>query len=91
MTTTASPAIEYWARKFGQQRAYLALFAGNRTAGKRDLTDTVSEYYAWPTAAVNAVRWLEEKSAEGMEVYACAHLVTDRRRIKANTAPITAG
>jgi hypothetical protein len=87
----ASPAAALWAHIYGEQPGYVGLFSGIRPEpGVQDLLDTQSAYFTWPDQAGRAERWLRDQSAAGREVYHCGHLLTARRRIKDNAAPMWA-
>lgn len=86
MTATATALQSLWSHTFADRAGYIGLFSGCRSDGK--LVDTRSKFLAWPAAATNAEGWLEDEAAQGREVYAGAHLLTDKRRVKENAAPI---
>jgi hypothetical protein len=52
------------------------------------LTNRQSAYFRYPEQIDDAERFCSRRSAEGREVYFCAHLLSRRRRIKANAAPV---
>jgi len=69
----------------------IALFSGRWDHASGRLTDIHDTQRAtYPQAAGFAADWLAAEAAAGREAYACAHLLTDRRRIAANAAPIQA-
>jgi hypothetical protein len=67
---------------------FVGLFSGIRKGGR--LADPKETYYAYPHAAAAATGWLAQESQSGREVYVCAHLLTDRKRIKGHAAPVHA-
>jgi hypothetical protein len=91
-------AEQLWHHLFaGVGGGYLALFTGSRPAPVTDgrnersgLIKPVTQYYRYPDQLKAALTWATSQAAEGREVYFCAHLLTDKRRIKKNAAPIAA-
>jgi hypothetical protein len=71
---------------YADQAGYLATFSGIRQGAR--LSDTKTQYFPYPHSVANAWRWLKRHADDGREVYVCAHLLTDKRRVKANAAPI---
>jgi len=62
------------------------LFSGRRENGERELHETESKFFTWPNDVDRALQWALEQDAAEREVYACAHLLTKRRRKKENAA-----
>jgi len=79
-----------WDHLFADQRGYLALFSGARGADPRKLLACTDHYFSWPDEADSAVESALAESNKGRESYFCAHLLTGKRRIKENAAPIRA-
>ena len=80
-----------WQHIYGDLSGIMALFSGERTEpGSRSLTNCQSAYFQYPAQVDNAERFCLRRSAEGRELYFCAHLLNRRRRIKANAAPLLA-
>lgn len=69
---------------------YVAIFSGVRPADGGVLTDTRTTYVAYPRDLDTVPSVIAEQVSKGREVYWCAHLLTEKRRIKANAAPISA-
>ena len=89
-TDTATDMLALWHHIYGDTTGYIGLFSGHRPApGSKQLDDRKEQFYPYPLAAENAALWLEQEAARGREAYMCAHLLTDKRRIKANAAPVT--
>jgi RepB DNA-primase from phage plasmid len=80
-----------WSHAYGEFAGVLTIFSGQRPepGGKR-LDDPRSLYLDYPQDAGKAEDLCRRLSDEGREVYQCAHLLTARRRIKPNAAPLTA-
>lgn len=85
----SSIVIEFWRLVFCGQRDFLCVFSGRRIVGNV-LEKTKSRYFEFPGQAKEAARYAEGESAVGREVYFCAHLLTQQRRIKENAAPLAA-
>jgi putative DNA primase/helicase len=64
----------------------MALFTATRTGDR--LEDRRTDFYSYPDQLDAAISWALDESARGREVYFCAHLLTDRRRVKTNAAPV---
>lgn len=86
--TAGTEARELWSHAWGDLRGYIGLFAGKRVDGQRELANVEQQYYPYPDAAGFAESWLAERSERGLEVYACAHLLTAKQRTKANAADV---
>jgi hypothetical protein len=54
------------------------------------LEHTRQAYFAWPSERERARAWIEREAAGGRETYHCGHLLTARRRVKGNAAPVLA-
>jgi hypothetical protein len=85
---TAS-AEELWTHIFEGGRGLLQIFTGHRVPDGK-LEDTASRYFLFPTKRGEAAEWAIGESDRGREAYFCAHLLTDRRRVKENAAPMRA-
>jgi hypothetical protein len=79
-----------WDHLFADQRGYLALFSGVRGTDPRKLLACAERYFFWPDEAGSAVESALAESNKGRESYFCAHLLTEKRRIKENAAPLRA-
>lgn len=92
MMGAAQPHTEgvqrFWRHLFGGERGLLQVFTGIRADDKLDKPS--AQYFAYPGATQTAARWALDRSEEGREVYFCAHLLTDSRRIKENAAAVLA-
>jgi P4 family phage/plasmid primase-like protien len=77
---------DLWHHIFGDERGILAL-GYTQPAGDAEFKH---EYFDYPNQAEQAAERTHELSEAGYNVWHCAHLLTDRRRIKENAAPITA-
>jgi hypothetical protein len=76
---------------YGDLSGIVALFSGERTKPEfGNLINCQSNYFQYPAQIDCAERFCLRRSAEGREVYVCAHLLIRRRRIKANAAPVLA-
>ncbi len=78
---------------FGTEKSgkplYVAVFSGKRPRnGGKELRETRTQYFRWPEEAAKITRAVQGES--GREVYICAHLLTAKRRVKANAAPVLA-
>lgn len=74
-------AEDLWHHVLGDERGLLAIW----TKGARKVG---TQYFNYPETADSAAEWAVEKSRAGHEVYFCAHLLTDPRRIKENAAAV---
>jgi hypothetical protein len=80
-----------WEHVLGDSESILALFSGVRSEpGSKSLEDARTVYVNYPRDARRAEELCYGLSEEGREVYSCAHLLTARRRIKTNAAPLMA-
>jgi hypothetical protein len=80
-----------WGHVFGDLEGVLALFSGVRPAPRsKTLEDPQTAYLNYPHDVSRAEELCSVLSEEGREVYSCAHLLTDRRRIKENAAVLLA-
>ena len=66
------------------------IFSGARVPDPRQLLACAEAYFSWPDEAGPAVESALAESNRGRESYFCAHLLTEKRRIKENAAPIRA-
>ncbi len=82
-------ATELLAHVFGDERGIVAGFSGRRGDGN-NLAAPRSGYFCWPREGEAALEWLRDEDGRGREVYFCAHLLTARRRVKDNAAPLSA-
>jgi hypothetical protein len=79
-----------WNHLFADQRDYLALFSGARGDDPRKLLARAERYFSRPDEAGPAVECALGQSNRGRERYLCAHLLTEKRRIMENAAPLCA-
>jgi hypothetical protein len=77
-----------WNHLFADQRGYLALFSGARGDDPRKLLAHAERYFSWPDEVSPAVEFALAESNRGRESYFCAHLLTEKRRITENAAPL---
>ncbi len=93
-TTAETPPIEitrFWRHLFGGQHGLLMVWTGVRDEDGRIPKETIrSNVFNYPKADKTAAEWALAKSEEGREVYFCAHLLTEPKRIKDNAAPVRA-
>jgi hypothetical protein len=82
--------LNLWNHLFADQRGYLALFSGARSPDSQKLSAVAEGYFSWPEDAGLAVERALAEAQRRREVYFCAHLLTEKRRIKENAAPILA-
>jgi hypothetical protein len=80
---TPTDTLRLWQHIFDDERGLLAIC---HTDGANFRT----HYFAHPEAAPAAAEWALEKAQEGREVYFCAHLLTEARRIKDNATQVHA-
>jgi RepB DNA-primase from phage plasmid len=91
MTTidVTADASRLWNHVYGDLTGYLCAFTARRAEpSAQNLQRQIERFFTYPIAAENAVAWLFEQDERGFEAYFCAHLLTDRRRIKGNAAEI---
>src|SRR5215208_6372012 len=80
---------KFWRHVFGDERGLLQIFTAKRGSdGTIDRATIKSNFFAYPKAAEAAAKWALEESEEGREVYQCAHLLTEARRVKENAATV---
>jgi AAA domain-containing protein/DNA primase RepB-like protein len=79
--TALYKAQDLWDHVFGDERGLLAIC---HTEGPNFRTN----YFAYPKAADKAAEWTLEKAQDGHEVYFCAHLLAEPRRIKENATEV---
>jgi hypothetical protein len=79
--TALYKAQDLWHHVFGDERGLLAIC---HTDGANFWT----QYFNYPKATETAAEWILEKAQEGHEVYFCAHLLADARRIKENATAV---
>jgi AAA domain/RepB DNA-primase from phage plasmid len=80
---TATGPLQLWQHIFSDECGLLAIC---HTDGANFRT----HYFAYPKAAEAAAEWALEKAQQGREVYFCAHLLTEARRIKENATQVHA-
>lgn len=94
----ASEVFPLWDVLYGAQAGYLALFAGLREvrpvdtphSGAGRLRHNRQAFFRYPGGARQAAGWCQAHSSSGREAFYCVHLLTDKRRIKQNAAPVAA-
>src|SRR5829696_6998415 len=89
MQATDTPALDLWQHIFGDSRGLLQIFTGKRNADD-GLIDEKGRYFRYPEEARRAWAWAKEESDRFREAYFCAHLLTRKRRVKENAAPMLA-
>ena len=57
---------------------------------RRCVTDPRQRFFPYPVRAPEAARWCWEASDSGRDAFYCAHLLTAKRRVKENAAPVRA-
>ena len=73
---------------------YLSILSGLRPAGekgkvnKQRHTHVKEFYFRWPDEKEEAAEYVLEESERGLNVYSCAHLLTEKKRSKENAAPV---
>jgi hypothetical protein len=77
-----------WHHLFADQRGRLALFSGVRGTDPRKLLARAERYFFWPDEAGFAVACALVASNRGRKSYSCADLLTEKRRINENAAPL---
>jgi hypothetical protein len=87
-STAGATSERVWQHLYGGERGWLAILDAERKGDK--LEDAETNYFPYPKAAAKAADYALKRSAEGREVYFCAHLLTERRRKKENAAPVRA-
>jgi AAA domain/RepB DNA-primase from phage plasmid len=79
--TALYKAQDLWDHVFGDERGLLAIC-------HNDGPNFRTHYFNHPKAADTAAEWALEKAQEGHEVYFCAHLLAEPRRIKENATAV---
>lgn len=79
--TALYKAQDLWHHVFGEERGLLAIC---HTDGPNFRT----HYFSYPKAADTAEEWILEKAQAGHEVYFCAHLLAEPRRVKENATGV---
>lgn len=79
--TALYKAQDLWDHVFGDERGLLAIC-------HTDDLNFRTQFFNYPTAADKAAEWALEKAQNGREVYFCAHLLTDPKRIKENATAV---
>jgi hypothetical protein len=82
--------LNLWDHLFADQSGYLTLFSGVRESDLKRLLSVSERYFSWPDEASLAVEYAFDEAERSREVYFCAHLLTEKRRIKENAAPVLA-
>jgi hypothetical protein len=82
--------LRLWTHVFANQHGYLALFTAQRKGSVQRLVDPETTYYSWPEEASQAAGYALAEASRGKEVYFCANLLTERRRVKTAAAPVLA-
>jgi len=84
-------ALKLWHHIFGGERGLLQVFTAIRDEHGNLPRETIkANTFNYPKSAHAAAAWALKKSEEGREVYFCAHLLTEARRVKENAAGIIA-
>jgi P4 family phage/plasmid primase-like protien len=79
--TALYKAQDLWDHVFGDERGLLAIC-------HTDDPNFRTQFFNYPAAADKAAEWALEKAQNGREVYFCAHLLTNPRRIKENATAV---
>jgi len=79
--TALYKAQDLWEHLFGDERGLLAIC-------HNDSPNFRTHYFNYPKAADTAAEWTLDKAQEGHEVYFCAHLLAEPRRIKENATAV---
>jgi hypothetical protein len=79
--TALYKAQDLWDHVFGDERGLLAIC-------HNDGPNFRTHYFNFPKAADTTAEWTLEKAQEGHEVYFCAHLLAEPRRIKENATAV---
>jgi hypothetical protein len=80
-----------WRHVSGGERGLLQIWTAKRDERGEIQRETIkAEFFAYPSAAKTAADYALDRSEEGREVYFCAHLLTDPRRVKENAASVRA-
>ena len=88
-TRTAPDIIRFWRHIYDSQRGLLQVWTAKRGAdGNIDRETIAYQFFNYPGEAQPAAEWALEKAGEERDVYQCAHLLTQRRRIKENAASL---
>jgi hypothetical protein len=80
-------AIALWRHLFGDRRDYLGLQSCKRGRDGKWI-DNRQEFFSYPDQVDAAAAWAERQV--GREVFFCAHLLFDRRRLGENASPMLA-
>jgi len=84
-------ATVLWRVLYGSQRGLIGVHSALRPSpSSRHLSRHRPQFFDYPRDARAATAWCLGNSEERLETYFCAHLLTDRRRVKANAAPVLA-
>jgi hypothetical protein len=89
-STLDAAAVPLWRHIFGEHHGYLAVFSGVRRPDVRELQDTCSRYFVYPTEVDAAAAYVLAETTAGREVYECGHLLTATRRVKENASQMWA-
>ena len=90
-TSGENCSLELWAHLFGEQYGFIGGFSGLRPAvGDKRLKEMRSAYFSYPDERHRALDWLRKEATRGRETYFCGHLLTTKRRVKENAAPLSA-
>ena len=85
-TATVYQTLRLWGHIYGDERGILAISYARRTQEGAFQTD----YFEYPEGAQDAVDRAAVLSEGSYDVWHCAHLLTSRRRVKENAAPVAA-
>jgi primase/DNA polymerase family protein/DNA primase RepB-like protein len=81
----ANALAEFLAAIHGVEPGLLGLLSLDRRAASRQARE---RFVAYPDRVRDAAAWLGVESLAGRDVYACAHLLSAMRRIKAHALPL---
>jgi hypothetical protein len=82
----SSSTLDLWGHVFGSERGTLAVWSGERR--DKDIIRERTKYFDYPAGAQDAAEHAREESETGRETYFCTHLLTARKRVKGNAAPV---
>jgi hypothetical protein len=82
--------LNLWNGLIADECGSLMLFSGARGPDPRRLLARAERYFSWPDEAGSAIKSALAKLNRDRASYFCAHLITEKRTIKKNAAPLRA-
>ena len=83
-----------WETLFSGLTGYLGLFSSipgeQKPNGAAKLGSLTGAYFRYPGQTPEALLWVRRNTEKGREIHLCPHLLTVRRRLKRNAAPVKA-